>query len=216
MEFMNRIDKLIAEKGITRNILAKEVEGLNHNSFNAWIKRGTIPNGEIIANIADYFDVDIAYLLGRTDIKKLPAEVNPFSFRDTFQLEILGSIKAGYNGELVEEFSGERFPVPNEVMKGRRLEDLFALRVKGDSMYPTLLDGDIVILERMPSVPSGSMAAIIYDGDEVTIKKVSYVTGEDWFDMIPINPEYKTKRIEGSDLEECRVLGKVIYSFRKY
>jgi transcriptional regulator with XRE-family HTH domain len=60
---LERIDALIGEKGITRNTLAKEVEGLNHNSFNAWSKRGTIPSADIMGKIAGYFNVPIEYLL---------------------------------------------------------------------------------------------------------------------------------------------------------
>ena len=40
-----------------------------------------------------------------------------------------------------------------------------------------------------------------------TLKKVEYVLGEDWMKLIPINPEYQPKTIEGADLELCRVLG---------
>lgn len=214
MKFFEIYERLCASKGESANSAAKNLK-IASGTVSEW-KQGRVPRNTTLKKIADYFDVSVDYLLGQTDIKKLPPEVHPFSMSDTFQLEILGSIRAGYDGALVEERSGEHFPVPNEVMKGRRLEDLFALRVKGDSMYPTLLDGDVVILERAPSVTSGSMAAIIYNGDEVTIKKVAYVPGEDWFDMIPINPEYQTKHIEGDQLEDCRVLGKVIYSFRKY
>ncbi len=43
-----------------------------------------------------------------------------------------------------------------------------------------------------------------------------YINGGDWLHLIPRNPEYKTKRIEGADLEQCRILGKVIYLFRKF
>lgn len=73
MKFLDRIDSLIEERGITRNILSKEIKELNHNSFNAWQTRGTIPSGEIISKIADYFNVSTDYLLGKTDN---PAPIN--------------------------------------------------------------------------------------------------------------------------------------------
>lgn len=163
MKFFEIYERLCASKGESANSAAKNLK-IASGTVSEW-KQGRVPRNTTLKKIADYFDVSVDYLLGQTDIKKLPPEVHPFSMSDTFQLEILGSIRAGYDGALVEERSGEHFPVPNEVMKGRRLEDLFALRVKGDSMYPTLLDGDVVILERAPSVTSGSMAAIIYNGE---------------------------------------------------
>ena len=48
---------------------------------------------------------------------------------------------------------------------------------------------------------------LLYNGENATLKKVEYKDGEDWMRLVPINPEYKPKLIENSDLEQCRVLG---------
>ena len=39
------------------------------------------------------------------------------------------------------------------------------------------------------------------------MKKVEYVTGEDWMKFLPLNPLYPPRTIEGADLEQCRVIG---------
>ena len=31
--------------------------------------------------------------------------------------------------------------------------------------------------------------------------------GEDWLKLVPINPEYPPKTIEGEELDHCRVIG---------
>lgn len=81
-------------------------------------------------------------------------------------------------------------------------------------MYPKLIEGDTILCKRCNSVDSGDLAVILYNGDEATVKKVNYVIGQNWLELIPINPEYTTKRIEGADLEQCRVLGKVVKLIR--
>lgn len=48
---------------------------------------------------------------------------------------------------------------------------------------------------------------MLYDGEMATLKRVEYVTGEDWMKMIPVNPNYPPKTITGADLEQCRILG---------
>lgn len=58
------------------------------------------------------------------------------------------------------------------------------------------------------------VAVVLYNDEEVTIKKVNYVKGQNWLELIPRNPEYPVKRIENEDLAHCRVLGKVVYLFR--
>ncbi len=72
--FLERVTELIKFHGITKNKLLLEL-GINTNAFNNWEKRNTIPSGDIIAKIADYFHVSADYLLGRTDEKEPPTPV---------------------------------------------------------------------------------------------------------------------------------------------
>ena len=54
---------------------------------------------------------------------------------------------------------------------------------------------------------SGEIGLIRYDGEIATLKKVEYVDGENWMKLIPLNPQYPPRMIEGEDLEQCEVLG---------
>ena len=76
-------------------------------------------------------------------------------------------------------------------------------------MYPRLLSGDRVLVLRTNSVHSGATAVVVYNGNEATVKRVEYKQGEDWVDLIPANPEYPRKRIEGADLQLCHIVGEV-------
>ena len=128
---------------------------------------------------------------------------------DVVSYEVVGTVAAGYDGEAVEEYTGEICEIPTSYLKGHKKEDYFVLRVVGDSMYPRLLNGDRVLVQRCTSVDSGDIAIVMYNGSEATLKKVEYVNGENWVDLIPFNPEYPTKHLENEELEECRILGKV-------
>lgn len=61
---------------------------------------------------------------------------------------------------------------------------------------------------------SGRIGIMLLGDGEATVKRINYKTGEDWIELIPINPEFKSKRIEGADLEKCRVVGRVIKVIR--
>lgn len=76
MTFLVRIEELIHSKGITKNKLLVDL-GLNKSSFFDWERRNTIPSGEIVAKIADYFQVSTDYLLGRTDDPRPAGEAEP-------------------------------------------------------------------------------------------------------------------------------------------
>lgn len=126
----------------------------------------------------------------------------------------LGKICAGYDGGVDEIPTGRKIPIPSSMLNGRDESEFFTLRVSGNSMYPRILEGDTIFCLRTDSVDSGDIAVVIYNGDEATVKKVKYVEGEHWLELIPFNPEYPTKHIEGSDLELCHVQGKVIKLIR--
>lgn len=53
------------QKGTKPNPLAKELQ-IASGSMTSW-KNGKLPNGETLLKIANYLDVSVDYLLGRTD-----------------------------------------------------------------------------------------------------------------------------------------------------
>lgn len=64
--FTDNVQSLAIKNGIT---VAKMLKDLNmgQGTFSTWKARGTIPSGEILAKIADYFGVTVDYLLGGTE-----------------------------------------------------------------------------------------------------------------------------------------------------
>ncbi len=128
--------------------------------------------------------------------------------------EEIGTVKAGFGGVVSEIPTGKKIEIPASMISGGNKEDYFVLRVSGNSMYPKLLEGDTILCKRCDSVDCGDLAVVLYNGDEATVKKVNYVIGQNWLELIPFNPEYPTKRIEGADLEQCRILGKVVKLIR--
>ena len=59
--FWEKFRYLSEIKGIKPHAILKELE-ISSGSANNW-KKGTIPNGETLKKIADYFDVSIDFLL---------------------------------------------------------------------------------------------------------------------------------------------------------
>lgn len=97
--FLQRVTDLINSHGITRNKLLTDI-GLNTNSFVAWEKRGTVPGGNTLTKIADYFHVSTDYLLGRTDDLRPVAEQKD-SAEDGQNLNVIKI--AGRDGSFVEK-----------------------------------------------------------------------------------------------------------------
>lgn len=209
METYEIIRKLRKEHRLTQEELATRV-GYTDRSAIAKIEAGKVDLPQTkIALFAKALGVSPAALMG-IDEKPQPATA-PAAM---VSFPVIGRVAAGYDGQALEEYTGAQESIPAEDLHGRPASDYMVLRVNGNSMYPLLLDGDRILVERTTSVDSGSLAVILYGGEEATVKRVRYVYGEDWLELIPQNPEYPPKRIEGPELEECRVLGKVLKLIR--
>lgn len=118
---------------------------------------------------------------------------------------ILGTIAAGEPLMAAEHIEGY-LQVRPELAKRR---DLFALKVRGDSMIGAgILDGDTVLLEQTATVEDGEIAAVWLE-DAATVKRVYRER-----DCIRLQPE--NDRLQPIYTKECTVLGKVIGLVRNY
>ena len=209
---MFRLKLLRMKKNLKQSELAHTL-GVAQSTLSGWENGKFEIDDNNKMKIADYFGVSVDYLLGR-DNNPHPRDIDLFQTEEIAIFEVVGSVTAGYDGLAIEEPDGETIPIPISFLHGRKKEEFFTLRIKGDSMYPRLLEGDIVLVQRTTTVDSGDIAVILYNGSEATVKKVIYNYGENWLEMVPFNPENNKKRIEGQDLEQCRVLGKVVKLIR--
>lgn len=201
------------ELGISADELADKI-GVSRSTMFRY-ENGDIEKlpADVLEPISSALDTTPAYLMGWTNDPH--AKINNIEpIGDTAKFEVIGSIAAGYNGNAIEEFTGDYIDIPQSMLQGEPKSNYFILRVKGESMYPKFLDGDRVFVHRCTSVDSGSVAVIVYNGDEATIKTVEYVFGEDWVRLVPYNREYSPKLIRGADLQECHVLGQVVLLLR--
>ena len=96
-------------------------------------------------------------------------------------LPILGSIPCGKLNIADQNPDGY-----TDLAEGVRAD--FALRCQGDSMAPTILDGDLVLIHSQPAVETGQIAAVNIDG-ETTLKRV-YVL-PDGLHLRADNPHYQ-------------------------
>ena len=94
-------------------------------------------------------------------------------------------------------------------------DDVFAVRVEGDSMRDAgILDGDMAIVQSRSTVPSGSIAVCYVGADqEVTVKR--FRERSDCFELIPANKAYRPTRIAKTD-PHFRIGGNVVGLVRSY
>jgi len=123
----------------------------------------------------------------------------------TFRVPIIGQITAGFPNlayeEIDEYLSLEDFLSSSD-------KEIFALRIKGDSMIKkNIFEGDLALVKRQRTAQSGDIIAALID-NEATVKTFTNKGGKTYLE--PANNKYKPIH------EEFSIIGKVIATVRKY
>ena len=206
-----RIKEGLALRGMKQADLV-QATGIGKSSISTYISGDYEPKQRNIYKIAKALNVSEAWLMGYDVPPERFDTTIPFPApnitEDVVTFPVIGTVAAGYDEIAVEDWSGDTVEIPAAYLHGRPRTDYFVLSVHGDSMYPMYLDGDKVLVRKTDTLDhSGQAGIIMYNGDEANLKKIEYVDGEGWLRMVPINPLYPPRTVEGADLERCRILG---------
>lgn len=211
-KFSERFKLLRKERGLSQAVLATEL-GFTKSSVNMYERGDREPGLESLETIADFFNVDMDYLLGKSDVQNrflytpasdaesvaLPDNILPMPV--TYTVPLLGTIACG-EPILAAENIEDNVEVPEHIHAD------FALRCKGDSMINARIhDGDIVYIRQQPAVNNGEIAAVLI-GEEATLKRV-YVY-EDHVVLQPENPAYEPLVYFKDAMQAVRILGKAV------
>lgn len=163
------------QAGYSQQQLAMKLN-IKQASVSNWEAGKTLPDTKYLSKLMDIFNVSMDYLFSdepRRDLDSIRVIRNA--------VPILGSIACGQKITPDTEPDGYA-----DLPEGISAD--FALRCKGDSMTPTLIDGDIVLIRSQPEVENGQIAAVNING-ETTLKRVYFRA--DGIHLIADNPVYQ-------------------------
>jgi len=124
------------------------------------------------------------------------------------KIPIIGTIMAGKPNLAYEEIQGY-VDVDNLFLGRLGFNDVFALRIKGDSMIDAgILDGDVAIIKKQPYAENNAIVAALLVHNEVTLKRL--VRKSSKYHLEAANPNYPPI------FEEFKVIGKLMTVIRKY
>lgn len=213
--FSKNLRALMERFGKDRNQMCADLN-FKYTTFADWYNGNKYPRIDKIEQIANYFGVLKSDLIEdkgeffsidepeQQTTSKLPDGAVPLDFSNLHRIPILGQIAAGLPIYAEENIEGYTY---TEMNGGA---EYFALRVKGDSMTGLrILDGDIVIVRRQPSVEDGEIAVVIVDDENATMKRF-YRTGST-VTLMPqsTNPAH-TPQVYDLSKTKIEIIGKVV------
>lgn len=121
-------------------------------------------------------------------------------------IPLLGCVAAGApiyaEGNVIGSVS-----VSGDMARGK---SLFALKVKGDSMSPLILDGDTVIVSEQPDAEDGQIVVATVNSDDGCVKRLKKYGNT--VGLVSVNPAYDPMLFSQEDVENLPVcvVGRVI------
>jgi repressor LexA len=193
-----RLRNLREAKKMSQNDVAK-ILGISRT---AYVKYETGESRPVrkLNELSTLFNVSTDYILGNED-----KSIN--TSNRGVRIPVLGRVVAGIPMDTIEEIIDYE-EIPKEMAA---TGEFFALKVKGHSMEPRILDGDVVIVKKQEDVESGDVAIVLVNGNEATVKRVK--KQKNGITLIATNISvyephyYSNEEIEGLPV---RILGKVV------
>ena len=204
MTLYDNIKELRKQRKISQEKLAK-MTGYTDRSSIAKIEKGKVDLSETkIQLFASALNTTPAYLMGWEDEAK---ESN-----QGIKIPVLCAVPAVIPISAIEDILDyEEIPKSWE-----NQGEFFALKIKGDSMEPRMISGDVAIVKQQSDADSGDVVIALVNGNEATCKKLEKTNNG--IMLISTNTKYAPMFFSNEQISELPVviLGKVVELRQKY
>lgn len=205
VSFATVIKQLRKERGLTQDQLAALL-GVSRSTIGMYETGSREPDFETSEAIADVFNVDMDYLMGRSNVERqfpvtappIPSGFDPLP--DMEEIPLVGRIACGEPITAEENLEGY-------VSAPAMWHATFALLCRGDSMEPTICDGDLVAIKKDVQIENGQIVAVRI-GDEATLKRV-YIH-KDYIELRPENSAYTSIILRKEEISEVAIEGRAV------
>lgn len=145
----------------------------------------------------DYIDLyEKAGYLDLAEKERLETKSSPSSA----VVFVYGTIPAGIPMECIEDIIDTE-EIPADMLRGGK--QYFGLKIKGDSMEPDYLDGDVIIFQKQDDCESGDDCVVMVNGNSGTFKRV--FKNENGIILQPLNNKYQPMIYSNEQIETLPV-----------
>ncbi len=173
--------------------------GKNRYYIHDMDRKGYPLKREYLEIIAADLGTTVEYLNEETDDPRPDRE-------EGVKIPVLGEVAAGLPIEAVENIVDWE-NITSQMARGG---DYFGLVIKGRSMEPRMVAGDVVIVRKQETCENGQLAIVAVNGDRATCKKV--MLENDGLRLVSINPLFPDQVYSKAAVEQLpiRILGVVV------
>lgn len=183
-----------------------EKTGINKGAMSSYLSGRYFPKQKSLEKLASALNVKISYLMG------IEQSSNDLNRPKGVRIPVLGEVVAGVPIDAVEEYIDWEEITPELAETG----EFFALKIKGDSMEPRIVAGDVVIVRMQSTADTGDVVIAMVNGDDACCKR--FIKHDDGITLQSFNPSYTPMFFTKKEIESLPVtiIGKVIENRQKY
>lgn len=199
-------------------------KGIKRGIINS-IMRGSYPKINEAYEVAKALGVSLERLLIGEDRHVFSTEEQKIDKENGYIVPMIEGHISGGTGSIPLEEITEKFWIPKKYLQSPAGYDCryVAIKVKGYSMEPLIEDDDIVLIDRvkndLKNIQENSIYAVRKD-DLYYVKHLHYEEKEKKLQLISASPyfirEHGFEYINLKEIENNPIIGKVIFSFRKW
>lgn len=199
--FSRNLRRLMSENDIDRNTLCENLN-FKYSTVSEWISAKKYPRIDKIEILANYFNVNKSDLI--EDKTKVESNIELLSKDEIRMIPIFETVSAGFGAYASSDIVDY---MPLFIESDYEAKDTLCIKVSGNSMYPKIEDGDIVQVHKQDIVDNGQIAVVMIDNENGFVKKIEL--GNEYIELISINPEYPPKRFEKEEMNRVNIVGLV-------
>jgi phage repressor protein C with HTH and peptisase S24 domain len=221
-QFGSRLKSLASSLNADKQEDFAKILGVKQQMVSRWFRGDSLPSLKNLCLIARATNTSIQWLLFGSDSDEFTSDTH--AFIPLYAVEAAAGLDGIANGDYPEVL--DKFPFKRSWLQSKhcgteeKIKKLALIKVRGDSMEPTIYDGELVLVDtdervRVPeSIKNSGVYILRWGRDEegISVKRVHL----DWADGLIIaksdNELYRPKEIRVGDKPlPWYVLGKVIW-----
>jgi len=209
MTIGERIKLRREELQMTQEELAQKLGYKSRSSINKIELGGNELTQRKITDIAHALQTTPSYIMGWLDDV---ATEEPTPKRKGITIPVLGHVAAGIPIEMIEDIIDTE-EIPEDMA---RHGEFFALKIKGDSMTPSINNSDVVIVRQQEDAENGDIVIATVNGNDAVCKRLKKYS--DGISLISLNPAYEPLYFNISEIQgtPVKIIGKVVELRRKF
>ncbi|CAH1546779.1 XRE family transcriptional regulator [Vibrio harveyi] len=207
ISFSNRLNQI---KGELSGRKFADKCGVSHTVMGRYLSGDTSPTLEALIKISRANNVNIDWLAGVDNISFENARFLSASDFETIPLYSAEASAGCGSFQHDDSIIGEHLILVEDLKRlGIKKDDACAIKARGDSMTPTLMDGDLLVVDTREQIGVYDGVYAISVDNQLLVKRLRYDIASQGYHIISDNPEHDNFLLTKDELSRLRVNGRI-------